>query len=132
MMDFPKVGPRVFHCLDDDAIEIKTTPYGSVGKVYGDGRIEAVWVRKQAEQIDPGWFSQAEVDLLLVLHGRLMVEFEAPDQPGRVLEPGDLLVLPPDTRCRAYCWPRDSIEPAIFFAVYPVNRSAISGEHHSA
>jgi len=89
-----------------------------------------VGVRKQAEQIDPGWFSQAEVDLLLVLRGQLMVEFDQTKQPKRLLEPGDLLVLPPDTRCRAYRWPRDSEEPAIFFAVYPLIRSANSGSGH--
>jgi len=132
MMSNPETGPRVFHCLDNDALEIKSTPYGSVGKVYGDGRIEAVWVRKQAEQIDPGWFSQAEVDLLLVLHGRLMVEFAQPGQPNRVLEPGDLLILPPGTRCRAYHWPRESAEPTIFFAVYPAGSPANPGEHLSS
>lgn len=128
-MDNPETGPRVFHCVDNDALSITSTPYGSVGKVYSDDRIEAVWVRKQAEQIDPGWFSQAEVDLLLTLQGQLRVEFEQPEQPARVLEPGDLLILPPDTRCRAYRWPRESNEPAIFFAVYSLGRLSNPDEH---
>jgi hypothetical protein len=34
-------------------------------------------------------------------------------------EAGDLLVLPANTRCRAYRWPRDSRTAAVFLAVYP-------------
>jgi hypothetical protein len=129
-MENSPANPHVFHCLENDALEITSTAYGSTGKVYSDGRIEAVWVRKQAEQIDPGWFSQAEVDLLLVLHGQLMFEFEQAGSGNQLLAIGDLLVLPPDTRCRAYRWPRDSAEPAIFFAVYPLTQSADPGGGH--
>jgi len=32
-----------------------------------------------------------------------------------------LLVLPPDTHCRAYRWPREAEEATIFFTVYPVH-----------
>ena len=43
-MEKPSIDPLIFHCLDNDALEVTSTAYGSVGKVYCDGRIEAVWV----------------------------------------------------------------------------------------
>ena len=110
---------RVFHVLEGDALQIKSTPYGHVGRLYGDERIEAVWVRKQEEAINPEWFSQSTVDLILVMQGQLNVEFEG-ETKDRLLRQGDLLVLPGDTRCKAYRWPRESEEAAIFLAVYPV------------
>jgi hypothetical protein len=44
----------------------------------------------------------------------LTVEFKA--EPSTTLTPrqGDVLVLPPDTACRAYRWPRDSKQAAVF------------------
>jgi quercetin dioxygenase-like cupin family protein len=123
-MDSEARSPRIFRTLHSEALEIKRTPFGSVGRVFSGEGIEAVWVCKQAEAIDPDWFSQSTADLLLVVSGRLRVEFEQPDQAPRTLEPGDLLVLPAHTRCRAYRWPRDSQEPAIFLAVYPVDASS--------
>ena len=70
--------------------------------------------------IDAEWFSQPTVDLLIVPQGQLRVEFEQTHQASVVLGPGELLVLPPHTRCRAYRWPRDRQEATIFLAVYPV------------
>jgi hypothetical protein len=112
--------PRVFRLSQGDALEVKTTPFGSVGKVFSGEGIEAVWVRKEGEAIDPGWFSQPVVDLILVVQGKLKVEFENHDLASKVLEIGDLLALPSNTRCRAYRWPREAKEPTLFFAVYPV------------
>jgi quercetin dioxygenase-like cupin family protein len=110
---------RVFHVLEGDALQIKSTPYGDIGNLYGDERIEAVWVRKQDEAIDPEWFSQPSVDLILVMQGQLKVEFEGRTK-DRLLRQGDFLVLPKDTRCKAYHWPRESEKAAIFLAVYPM------------
>ncbi len=112
--------PRVFHILRRNALEIKNTPFGSVGKVFSDEGIEVVWVSKQNEDIDPDWFSQPVVDLILIVQGKLKVEFERSDLSPVVLEPGDLLVLPANTRCRAYRWPRDAEAATVFVAVYPV------------
>ncbi len=112
--------PQVFHILRQDALAIKDTPFGSVGRVFSGEGIEAVWVRKQDEEIDADWFSQPQVDLILVVEGKLKVEFERTDLSSCVLEPGDLLVLPGHTRCRAYRWPRDAKEATVFLAVYPV------------
>jgi hypothetical protein len=115
--------PRVFRILGEDAPEIKRTPFGSVGRVFSGEGIEAVWVSKQDEAIEPGWFSQPMVDLIVVLQGQLRVEFEQEDLTPLVLDSGDLLVLSPDTRCRAYRWPRDRKEATVFLAVYPVEQT---------
>jgi quercetin dioxygenase-like cupin family protein len=112
--------PRVFHIPREDALEIHHSPFGSVGKIFSGEGVEAVWVKKQSEEIDPDWFSQSMVDLILVVKGKLKLEFERSDLSPCVLEPGDLLILPPDTRCRAYRWPRDAEEATVFLAVYPV------------
>jgi hypothetical protein len=79
-----------------------------------------VWVAKHEEVIDTAWFAQPTVDLLIVLQGQLRVEFEEESRSLVVLEPGDLLKLPSNTRCRAYRWPRDQQEATIFVAVYPL------------
>jgi quercetin dioxygenase-like cupin family protein len=76
-------------------------------------------VKKQGEEIDPDWFSQPMVDLILVVQGKLKMEFERSDLPPCVLEPGDMIVLPPNTRCRCYSWPRESESATVFLAVYP-------------
>jgi quercetin dioxygenase-like cupin family protein len=111
--------PRIFRILESDALEVRDTPFGSVGKVFRGQGIEVVWVRKQDEAVDPDWFSQPMLDLLLVVQGKLKVEFERPDLEPCILGPGDLLVLPPNTRCRGYRWPREAAEATVFVAVYP-------------
>lgn len=111
--------PRVFHLLREEALEIRQSSFGSVGKIFSGEGVEAVWVKKQNEEIDPEWFTQSRVDLLLVVKGKLKIEFEREDIPPRLLEPGDLIVLPPNTRCRAYRWPRTAKGATLFLAVYP-------------
>ena len=111
---------HVFRLLQGEALDIHHSPTGRVGRVFRGEGLEAVWVAKQQEVIDSAWFSQPTVDLLIILQGQLWVEFEQELQSPVVLEPGDLLALPPNTRCRAYRWPRDRQEATIFLAVYPV------------
>ena len=111
--------PTIVNVLRGEAGSTRVTPYGVVGTVYSGHGIEAVWVSKRGEQVDPGWFVPDTVDLILLREGHLRVEFEAAELDDRVLEPGDLLVLPPGQRCRAYCWPRDVDQAARFLAVYP-------------
>lgn len=114
-------GPRVFHTLAGDALETSPSPYGSVGRVFTGEGLELVWVRKEAEDVDPGWFSQSTVDLLVLLQGGLRCEFEDASLLTKDLVPGDVLVLPARTACRAYRWPRDQAEATIFVAVYPAS-----------
>ena len=120
--------PRIFHILAGDALEVADTPTGSVGRVFSGEGVEAVWVSKQDEAIDPDWFSQSTVDLIVVLQGQLRVEFEAGGYPPRVLDLGDLLVLPANTRCRAYRWPRDRVAATVFLAVYPSEFAHSAGD----
>ncbi len=111
--------PRIFHVFEENATALRDTPFGRVGSMYGDGSIEAVWVKKQNEQIDPDWFSQDTVDLIVVMKGELKVEYADKALQDAILEPGDMLVLPPKTPCRAFHWPRDDGKETIFIAVYP-------------
>lgn len=120
--------PQVFHILQDEALEISQSAFGSVGKVFSGEGVEAVWVKKQDEGIDPGWFSQPMVDLITVVQGKLKFEFEQQDLASCVLEPGDMIVLPADTRCKAYRWPREEKGATVFLAVYPVSKGASPGE----
>ncbi len=112
--------PQIFNLLQGEALDISHSAYGSVGRLFTGEGLEAVWVKKEAEEIDPGWFVQSTVDLILVVQGQLKVEYERPDLEPRILRPGEMLILPPGTRCRAYRWPREAKEGTIFLAVYPL------------
>ncbi|MGA7672467.1 MAG: hypothetical protein WBW04_18735 [Nitrolancea sp.] len=119
--------PRIVDLLNGEAEETWSTAFGKTGRVYADERIEAVWVSKEREQIDPAWFSQDTVDLLVLLQGQLRVEFAEESHPGSIMSPGQMLILPAGGKCRAYRWPRESETPAVFLAVYP----SASTERHS-
>jgi hypothetical protein len=114
---------QVFNVLRGEASQLRRTPFGDVGTVFSGPGIELVWVSKQAEPIDEGWFSPDSVDLILVLQGQLKFEFEAPDLADRVLSAGEVVVLPAGERCRAYRWPRDAREATVFVAAYPAGRN---------
>jgi hypothetical protein len=113
---------RVFRVLLREAIRVRGSPTGDVGLLYSGEGIEAVWVSKKSEKIDRRWFRYPRIDLLAVLQGRLKVEFPPDRSPPRVLHPGDVLVLPPNTPCRAYSWPRGATKPTVFLAVYRRSR----------
>ncbi len=112
--------PRIFHLLQGEALDVWHAQTGDVGRVFRGAGIEAVWVSKQDEAIDCQWFSQASVDLIAVIQGQLRVEFAEVGRDPVVLDPGDLLVLPANTCCRAFRWPRESREATVFLAVYPL------------
>jgi quercetin dioxygenase-like cupin family protein len=111
--------PRLVDLLANQRPGERSTPYGSVWDVLSADGLEAVVVVKDGEEIDPGWFSSEVVDLIVLLRGRLRVEFERSAQPSLTMKPGQLLVIGPGVRCRAYRWPRSSPRPAVFLAVYP-------------
>ena len=113
---------RVFNVLRGEAEQVRLTPYGAVGTVFSGSGVELVWVSKQDEPIDEGWFSSDEVDLILVVQGQLRFEFEAAGRADLVLGQGDVIVLPANERCRAYRWPRDASEATVFVAAYPVGQ----------
>ncbi|MGD8750912.1 MAG: hypothetical protein PVG14_05790 [Anaerolineales bacterium] len=66
---------QTFNLLEAEALEVKETPSGRVGLLHSGEGIEAVWVSKQDEAVDPDWFSQPKVDLILVLQGSLTALF---------------------------------------------------------
>jgi hypothetical protein len=113
---------RVFNVLRGEADQVRATPYGAVGTLFSGSGVELVWVSKQDEPIDEAWFSSDQIDLILVLQGRLRFEFEAAGRGDLVLGPGDVIVLPANERCRAYRWPRDASEATVFVAAYPVSQ----------
>jgi hypothetical protein len=110
---------QVFNILRGEASHVRSTPFGDVGTVFSGRCMEVVWVSKQGEPVDDSWFRMKAVDLIMVLQGQLKFEFESPDHDDRVLGAGELLVLPAEARCRAYRWPRDASQAAIFVAAYP-------------
>ncbi len=109
--------PRVLRALAGEAVEVRATPYGSVGTILESDSTEVVWVCKEDEDIDPDWFSQRHTDVLCVVTGQLRVEFQAEPSTLLTLQRGDVLVLPPRTACRAHRWPRDSKQAVVFLAV---------------
>jgi quercetin dioxygenase-like cupin family protein len=113
--------PRVFRPVGEEAGRIDRTPFGSVGQMHvGDG-VEAVWVSKQPHQVDPGWFVSDRVDVLVLVAGRMRVQFDSPDLPDEDLHVGDVLVLPAGQRCRVHPTTGDEGRPAVFVAVYPTD-----------
>ena len=125
--------PKVIRSLRKEGQRLRHRPTGDVATVHRDPAFEVVWVRKQGESIDPHWFTSPNVDVLTVVQGRLRVEFaDARDRP-RILSVGDILVLPPKAKCRAYRWPRNARGPTVFVAAYPVRRTRrASHSPHSA
>lgn len=97
-----------------DAIESRETPYGSVGVVHDGADLQAWWIRKDGEAIDPEWSTAEREDLLYVIGGTLRLELEG--EPPRDLRRGDCFVIPSGRRFRGYRWPRDG-EPCLFLAV---------------
>ena len=110
---------QVFNVLRGEANHIRSTPFGDVGTVFSGRSMELVWVSKHGEPVDDSWFRMKAVDLIMVVQGQLKFEFESPNHDNRVLGPGELLVLAPEARCRAYRWPRDASQATIFVAAYP-------------
>ena len=114
---------QVFNVLRGEASRIRSTPFGDVGTVFSGQGIELVWVSKLGEPVDQNWFRADDVDLILVVQGQLKFEFESPVLPDRVLGVGEVIILPPGERCRAYRWPREASEATIFVAAYPTGQT---------
>src|ERR1039457_4790358 len=98
--------PTLLRVLDREGYGVRVTPYGSVGAVLDSESTEVVWVAKQDEAIDPGWFCQPDTDVPCVLQGPPRGGLAEEAEPYMALPPGDVLVLPPNTACRASSWPR--------------------------
>jgi len=124
--------PKVYRIFQRDATSLRTGPTGDVGNLFRGSRFEVVWVSKKGESIDRRWFSVPTVDLLLVIRGRLRVDFQDPQLRSLILTPGDFFQLPPRLKCRAYRWPRTSRQATVFVAIYPVRPGPLGGHRSRA
>jgi mannose-6-phosphate isomerase-like protein (cupin superfamily) len=88
--------------------------YGSVGVVHDGPDLQAWWIWKDGEEIDPQWSELPREDLLYVIEGTLRLELEGEDP--RDLTAGECFVIPAGRRFRGYRWPRDG-QPCLFLAV---------------
>jgi len=99
-----------------EALDSRETPYGSVGVVHDGADLQAWWIWKDDEAIDPDWNALEREDLLYVIEGMLRLELEG--EPPRDLTCGECFVIPAGRRFRGSRWPRDG-EPCLFLAVTP-------------
>lgn len=99
---------------------IRETPYGTVEAVHAGRDLDAWWIYKDDEELEPGPAVMDRDDLLYVAEGSLRLELE--DRDPIVLEAGDVFVIPAGTRFRGYRWPRDGA-PCRFLAVAPAGAS---------
>jgi mannose-6-phosphate isomerase-like protein (cupin superfamily) len=96
---------------------LRHTPYGSVEEVHAGDDLEAWWIFKDDEEIEPAPAVMDRDDLLYVAEGSLRIELEG--REPFVLHAGELFVIPAGTRFRGYRWPREGNEPCRFLAVAP-------------
>lgn len=96
---------------------VRKTPYGSVEKVHAGADLEAWWILKEDEEIEPGPAVLDRDDLLYVAEGSLRLELEGCEP--FVLHAGELFVIPAGTPFRGYRWPREG-GPCRFLAVAPM------------
>jgi mannose-6-phosphate isomerase-like protein (cupin superfamily) len=100
---------------------VTRTPYGSVEDVQAGRDLEAWWILKEGEEIEPGPAVMDHDDLLYVAEGSLRLELEG--REPFVLNAGELFVIPGGTPFRGYRWPRESGERCRFLAVAPAGSS---------
>lgn len=91
------------------------TRYGSVENVHAGADLEAWWILKEDEAIEPGPAMMDRDDLIYVAEGSLRLELEG--REPLVLRAGELFVIPAGTLFRGYRWPREGGERCRFLAV---------------
>jgi mannose-6-phosphate isomerase-like protein (cupin superfamily) len=106
----------VIDVVASQALTTEESPYGAVGVVHSGADLEAWWVSKDDEEVEPTLAVMDRDDLLYVIEGSLRLELQGHE--GRVLRAGQLFVIPAGTPFRGYRWPRDG-EPCLFLAVAP-------------
>lgn len=100
---------------------VQETPYGSVENLHAGADLEAWWVLKEGEEIEPSSAVMDRDDLLYVAEGSLRLELEG--REPFVLHAGELFVIPAGTPFRGYRWPREGGERCRFLAVAPAGTS---------
>ena len=101
------------------ADSITETPFGSVGIVHQGPDLQAWWIWKDGEDIDPALSVCDREDLLHVVRGALRLEL-AGREPV-VLRTGETFTIPAGTPFRGYRWPREGGEACLFLAVAPAD-----------
>jgi len=105
----------------NEALKRRETPYGWVGVVHDGADLQAWWIWKHDESIDPEWNALEGEDLLYVIEGTLRLELDG--EPPRDLKRGECFIIPAGCRrFRGYRWPRDGA-PCLFLAVTPTTLS---------
>ena len=107
----------VLDVIAREALALEETPYGAVGTVHAGSDLDAWWIWKDGEDVDPELSVCDREDLLYVVRGELRLELEGREPV--VLEAGDVFVIPAGTPFRGYRWPREDDEPCLFLAVAP-------------
>lgn len=98
------------------ALSQEDSPYGAVGALHAGSDLEAWWIWKDGEEVEPTLAVMDRDDLLYVIRGSLRLELEG--REPLVLRAGEVFVIPAGTPFRGYRWPRDG-EPCLFLAVAP-------------
>lgn len=98
------------------ALATKASRFGTVGTVHSGRDLDAWWIWKDAEEMEPTMAVMDHDDLLYVVRGALRLELA--EDEGHVISAGEVFVIPAGTAFRGYRWPRDG-EPCLFLAVAP-------------
>jgi mannose-6-phosphate isomerase-like protein (cupin superfamily) len=98
-----------------EASSVEDSPFGSVGGVHAGPDLEAWWIWKDDEDVEPTLAVMDREDLLCVIEGSLRLEL---DGESRVIRQGEVVVIPAGMPFRGYRWPRNG-GPCLFLAVAP-------------
>lgn len=96
------------------ALSRQDSAYGAVGVLHDGPDLQAWWIWKDKEEVEPTESVMDHDDLLFVVRGTLRLELEHRDPV--IVRAGELFVIPAGTPFRGYRWPRDG-EPCLFLAV---------------
>jgi mannose-6-phosphate isomerase-like protein (cupin superfamily) len=106
--------------IEREALTTKSSPFGAVGVLHTGRDLDAWWIWKDDEEIDPSLSVTDREDLLFVVRGSLRLELEG--REPQVIGAGETFVIPAHTPFRGYRWPRDGA-PCLFLAVAPAGAS---------
>ena len=98
------------------SLSTEESPYGAVGVVHAGTDLDAWWIWKDDEEVEPAYAVMDREDLLYVIRGSLRLELAGGET--HVVGAGEAFVIPAGTPFRGRRWPRDG-GPCLFLAVAP-------------
>lgn len=110
----------VINVNERQALSERDSPYGAIGVVHSGADLDAWWIWKDDEEVEPTFAVTDREDLLYVIQGSLRLELEGGE--SHVIGAGEAYVIPAGRPFRGYRWPRDG-EPCLFLAVAPAGAS---------